>query len=81
MSVPNKISVSGSLSHIMKVCGNLTFAMPRCKAVLPSENIYDPSIILRCTTAGRILGFIAVLNHITYTCMGQLDSHSRVDQS
>ena len=46
----NKISLSGSLSHIMKV---LTFQ--RCKVALPSEDIADPSAVFRCTTAGNIL--------------------------
>ena len=35
ISMPNKISVSGSLSHIKKVCENLKFK--RCKVALPSE--------------------------------------------
>ena len=55
MSMPNKISVSGSLSHIMKVCENLKFVMQRCKFALPSEDIDDPSTVFRCTPAGSIL--------------------------
>ena len=43
----NKISVSGRLSHIMKVCENLKFAVQRCKVALPSEDISDPSAVLR----------------------------------
>ena len=51
----NKILVSGSLSHIMKLCENKKKSMPRCKVVLPSKVIDDPSAVLRCTTAGSIL--------------------------
>ena len=53
--MPNKISVSGSLSYIMKVCKNLKFAMQRCKVALPSEDIDDPSAVFRCTSAGSSL--------------------------
>ena len=56
MSMPwNKILVSGSMSHMMKVCENLKFAMHRCKAALPSDKIDYPSAVLGCTSAGRIL--------------------------
>ena len=51
----NKIPISSSLSHIMKVCENLKFAMQRCKVAFPSDDIDDPSAVLRCTTAGMIL--------------------------
>ena len=51
----NEILVSGSLSHIMKICENLTSAMQRCKGALPIDDIDDQSAISRCTTAGSIL--------------------------
>ena len=51
----NKISVSSSLSHIMKVCENLKLAVHRCKVALPSEDIDDTLAVLRCTAAGSIL--------------------------
>ena len=55
MSMPNKISVSGSLSHIIKVYENLKLALQRCNIALPSEDMDDPSAVFRCTPAGSIL--------------------------
>ena len=54
MSMQNKIPVSGSLSHMMKVWENLKLAMWRCKVALPSKDIDDPSAVFRCTAAGSI---------------------------
>ena len=54
MSIPNKISVSGSLSHMMKVWEKLKLAMQRCKVALPSEDIADPSAVFMCFAAGTI---------------------------
>ena len=51
----NKISVSGSLSHIMKVWEKLKLAMQRCNIALPSEDTDDPSAVFKCTAAGSIL--------------------------
>ena len=34
---------------------NLKFALERCKAALPSEDIDDPLAVLRSTAAGMIL--------------------------
>ena len=42
ISRPNKISVSGSLSHMMKVLENSNLAMGSCKVALPREDIDDP---------------------------------------
>ena len=53
--MPNKISVSASLLHMIKVWENLKLAMQRCKVALPSEDIADPSTFLKCTAAGSIL--------------------------
>ena len=55
MSMPNKISVSSSLSHVTKVLENMKLAMQRYKVALPSEDIPDPSAVFRCTAAGSIL--------------------------
>ena len=55
MCMPHKLSVSGSLSHMMKVWENLKFAVRRCKVALPSEDIADLSAVIRCTTAGSVL--------------------------
>ena len=55
ISKPNKILVTGSLSHIMKVWENLKLALGRCKVAFISEVIYDPSAVFRCTAAGSIL--------------------------
>ena len=55
ISMPNKISVSDSLSHITKVWENVKLVMKRCKGALPSEDIDDPSPDLRCTVADSIL--------------------------
>ena len=68
--MPNKMSVSGSLSHMMKVCENLKFAVQRCKVAVPSEDIDNPSAVLRCTGCRQYFGFIAALKHVIYTCMG-----------
>ena len=54
MSIPNKISVSGSLSHMMKVRENFKLGMQRCKVALPSDNIADPSAVFRFIAAGII---------------------------
>ena len=53
--IPNKILVYDSLSYIMKLCENLKLAMQRHKVAFPSEDIDDPSPVLRCTAAGSIL--------------------------
>ena len=53
--MPNILSASSSLSHIMKVWENLKLAMQRCKVALPREDIDDPSAILRCTAAVNTL--------------------------
>ena len=53
--MPNKMSVSSSLSHIIEVCDNLKLAMQRCKVALPSEDTDDLSAVLRYTAAGSIL--------------------------
>ena len=55
MSMLNKISVLGRLSHITKVCENLKIAVQRCKIALPNDDIDDPSTVLKCTAVGRIL--------------------------
>ena len=44
----------GSLSHMMKVLGNLKLAVQRCKVALLSDDIADPSAVFRCTAAGSI---------------------------
>ena len=51
MSMPNKISVSGSLSHMIKVWENLKLVMQRCKVAFPNEDAADPSVVFRCTAA------------------------------
>ena len=66
--MPNKISVSGNLSHMTKVMEML--AMKRCRVALPGEDIDDPSAVFRCTAAGSYFGFIMVFNHVVYTSMG-----------
>ena len=53
--MPNKISVSGSLSHMMEIWKNLKLAVQRCRVALPSEDIYDQSAVFGCTAAGSIL--------------------------
>ena len=70
MSVPNKISVSDSLSHMMKVCENLRFAMQRCKFALSSEDINDKSCCFEVHCCRQDYGFIVVLDYIIYTCNG-----------
>ena len=55
MSMLNKISVSGCLSHMRKVWGNLKLAIQRCRVALPSEDIADPSTVFKCNSAGSIL--------------------------
>ena len=55
ISMPNKISLSGSLSHMRKVWENLKLATQSCKVALPSEDIDDPSSVFRSTAAGSIL--------------------------
>ena len=42
--ITNKLSVSSSLSHMMKIWENLKLVMQRCKVALPSEDIADPSL-------------------------------------
>ena len=41
--------------HMAKVWENLKLAMQKCKTTLPSEEIDDPSAVLRCSAAGSIL--------------------------
>ena len=53
--MPNKIPVTGSLSHMIKVRENLKLTIQGCKVALPSEDIVDPSAVFRCTAAGGIL--------------------------
>ena len=55
VSIPNKISVYGSLSHMMKVWENLKLAMQRCYVALPCEDIADPSAVFKCTAVGSIV--------------------------
>ena len=54
LSMPDKISVSSSLPHMMKVWENLKLAMQRCKVALPMEDIDDPSSVFSDTAAGSI---------------------------
>ena len=54
--MPNKISVSGSLSHIMtSVRKPKTGNVQRCNVALPSDDIDDSSVVLRCIAAGSIV--------------------------
>ena len=53
--MPNTKSVSGSLSHMMNVCENLKSAMQRWREAFPINDIGDPSAVIRCIPAGRIL--------------------------
>ena len=55
ISMPNKISVSDSLSHTLKEWENLKLTLQRCKEALPNEDIDDPSAVFKCTAAGSIL--------------------------
>ena len=45
--MPKMNSVSGNLSHMMKLCVNLNFAILRCMAVVPMVVMGDPSAVLR----------------------------------
>ena len=45
------MSVSGSLSHIMKIWENVKLAMQRCKVAFPREDTDDPSAVCRCSAA------------------------------
>ena len=47
MSMPKINSVSGNLSHMMKLWVNLNFAILRCMAVVPIVDIGDLSAVLR----------------------------------
>ena len=67
MSIPNEISVSGSLSHMTKVWENLKLVMQRCKVVLPSEDVAGPSAVFRFTAAGTILVIVVVFSHAVDT--------------
>ena len=53
-SMPNKIFVFGSLSHMTKVWENLKLVIQRCRVALPNENTADPSAVFRYTAAGSI---------------------------
>ena len=64
MSMPNQISVSSSLSHMMKVWEILKLAIQKCKVALPSKDIADPSAFFRYTAAGTIFCLVAVFNHV-----------------
>ena len=44
--MPKMNSVSGNLSHMMKLCVNLNFAIRRCMAVVPMADMGDPSTVL-----------------------------------
>ena len=61
-SMPNSISVLGSLSHMMKLCKNLKSAIQSWSVVIPNSVIGDPSAVLRCIN----VDCIAVLNY--YQC-------------
>ena len=69
MSMPNKIFVSSSLSHMMKVRENVNLAIQRFKVALPSGDIADPSTVFKCTAAGSLFCLILVFNHVVYTSM------------
>ena len=68
MSIPNKISVSGSSSHMVKVWENLKLAMPRCKVALPSEDIANPSAVFRFTAAGTIWPYSGLQSCCGFLC-------------
>ena len=52
--MPERKSVSGSSSHITKVCNNLKSAIWRWRVVFPMEDMGDQSVVCRLTTAGSI---------------------------
>ena len=47
ISMPNRIPVFGSLSHMMEVWEILKLAMQRCMVALPSEDIDEPSAVFK----------------------------------
>ena len=57
--MPNSISVSGSLSHMMKLCKNLKSAIQSWSVVISNAVIGDPSAVLRSID----VDCIAVLNY------------------
>ena len=69
--MPNRKSVSGSLSHIMKVCENLKSAVQRWRVALLINNIGDLSVVFRCIAAGKILvlQWSSIILQCLYTLM------------
>ena len=55
--MPKMSSICGSQSQIIKLCVNLNSAILRCRAVIPSADIGEPS---------------AVVNLVVMGCMGVL---------
>ena len=65
MSIPNRTSVSGSLSHIMKLWVNLKSTILRWSAVIPKAVISDPSAVFNLVVVACI-GVLKLLSIVWY---------------
>ena len=52
MSIQKISSVSGNWLQIMKLCMNLNSAILKCKAVIPSVDIGEPSVAFNLAVVG-----------------------------
>ena len=69
ISIPNSISVSGSLLHIMKLWVNLKSAILRLSAVIPNAVIGDPSavfnlVVVVCIGALKLLSIVWYVEYL-----------------
>ena len=50
--MPKMSSISGNWLQIIKLCVNLNSAILRCKAVIPSADIGEPSAVFNLAVVG-----------------------------
>ena len=65
ISIPNSISVSGSLLHVMKLWGILKSIILRWSAVIPNAVIGDPSAVFNLVVVACI-GVLKLLSTVWY---------------
>ena len=70
--MPNSSSISGSLSHMMKLLENLKSAILSWSVVIPSAVIGDPSAVFRCTNVVSIAVFklLSMFWYVQYLTRG-----------
>ena len=81
VSMLNKISVSENVSHIMKYVRIYHLQCEGARLLCPVMTSMIHLLFWGVPLQVRFWFFIAVFNHIMYTCMGQWGNCSQINQS